>query len=440
MTIPTSAVVAVSEEIAAVDERNADNPAAGAMPKAGARYVAALLIATGGVFIAFIAPLAISLAVRLEQIAPGQAELLGYVTGVGSLAAMLTAPVVGILSDRTRSRLGRRRPWMLGAMVLGVISLLILAGASSFWMLMLGWVVAQMGWASIAALLSVTQADRIPPEQRGKIAGFNGFITMVAPVIGVGIASAFVGSNLLLFLVPGAFGVIGVIVYVLLVGGDDSRALNLTKATVKSVFKNYLYKPSDHPSFSWNWLGRSIFTLGTTFATTFGLFFFANRMGASVEAVAPLAALLSLVGVLTAAIGAIVGGVLSDRLRKRRLFVFLAALIFSAGALVMAFGTDLPVLIAGSAMTQLGLGMFSAVDQAIMLDVLPDRERDAGRFVGINNFSITLPAGAAPLLAAPILLIGATGDAKNYTLLLVIAAASTIIGGLIVLLKVKGSN
>ena len=44
---------------------------------------------------------------------------------------MLTAPFMGIWSDRTRTRLGRRRPFMIGGMIVGVVSLVVMALAPS---------------------------------------------------------------------------------------------------------------------------------------------------------------------------------------------------------------------------------------------------------------------------------------------------------------------
>src|SRR4051812_42040041 len=78
--------------------------AADDLPKVGSRYIWFMVLAQFGVFVAFITPIAISLAVRVGELAPGREEYLGYVTGAGALAVMLTAPLFGTLSDRTRTR------------------------------------------------------------------------------------------------------------------------------------------------------------------------------------------------------------------------------------------------------------------------------------------------------------------------------------------------
>ena len=77
------------------------------LPPVNARYIWFMVLAQFGVFMAFITPIAISLAVRLGELAPANQEYLGYITGAGALWVMLTAPFMGIWSDRTRTRIGR---------------------------------------------------------------------------------------------------------------------------------------------------------------------------------------------------------------------------------------------------------------------------------------------------------------------------------------------
>ena len=182
---------------------------------------------------------------------------------------------------------------------------------------------------------------------------------------------------------------------------------------------------------------------GVTFATTFTTLFFASRLseGGQVADIGTLIVILSLFGVLATAGGAILGGFLSDKLKRRRIFVLLAGLSFTAGAIVMAFGgSNAVVLVVGSIVTSIGLGVFSAVDQAIVLDVLPERDTEAGRFMGINGYSTTLAQAIAPIAAAPLLLLGMTGADKNYGLLFLIAAACTLVGGTLVMVFVRGSK
>jgi MFS family permease len=101
--------------------------------------------------------------------------------------------------------------------------------------------------------------------------------------------------------------------------------------------------------------------------------------------------------------------------------------------LVQAFGDNLAILVTGSLVSSVGLGLFAAVDQALLLDVLPERETDAGRFMGIVGFATSIPQGLAPLAASGLLLVGVSGSDRNYVLVLSIAAVSVVAAGSIVL-------
>lgn len=431
---PVLTPVPGDSSLAAAATGVADSAQSGAeLPRVSGRYIWFMVLAQFGVFMAFITPMAISLTIRVNTLAPGHPEYLGFITGAGALFVMLTSPFMGIWSDRTRTRIGRRRPFMIGGMIVGVISLLVMATAPNVLVVGFGWILAQWGWGTTLSNLQISTADRLPEAQRGKVAGLTSFATQIAPVFGVVLAQFFTGDPLLLFLVPGSVGVLFVVLFVTLVHEDDSRGLPKEPLTVGQLLAKYLYNPRKYPDFSWNWLGRFFFYTGITLNTTYTAYFFADRLGIAVEAVAGIIASLSLGGILAVTLGAIGGGFLSDRLKRRRLFVLLGGLIMAAGMLLQAFASDLVMLVAGSLLSSIGLGLFAAVDQALLLDVLPERETDAGRFMGITGFATSIPQSLAPLAASGILLIGVTGTDRNYTLLFIVAAVAVILAGSAVL-------
>lgn len=397
------------------------------------KWIWLMVVAQFGVFVAFITPLAISLSIRLQAVAPGHAEYLGYITGAGAGVVVLTGPFLGMMSDRTRTRFGRRRPFMIGGMILGMVSLFVMATAPSALLLGLGWVLAQLGWGQTLSALQIRTADRLPEQQRGRVAGLTGFATQIAPVLGVSIAGAFAGDALLLFFVPGILGAVLVLFFVVFLPEPDSRRMVLPDLRVATVLRKLVFNPRRYPDFAWNWLGRFFFYFGLSLNTTFTAFFFAQRLGITVTAVAGVIAVLSLGGIVTTVVGALGGGFLSDKLKRRRVFVLLSGILFAAGAVTMALSPSLPLLVTGSLISGVGIGMFSAVDQALLLDVLPERDTDAGRFMGITGFATSVPQAVAPLIAPLFLVIGAAGGEKNYTLLYLLAGVFTVTGGLLAL-------
>ncbi|MBS1908230.1 MAG: MFS transporter [Actinobacteria bacterium] len=394
-----------------------------------------MVLAQFGVFVAFITPLAISLSVSLSYLAPQHEEYLGYITGSGSVVVMIITPIIGILSDRTRTRLGRRRPWIIGGMLVGIGSLFVMGTAPTVLLLGAGWILAQIGWGTALANITTSMADTLPEQQRGKVAGLVGFATQVAPVAGVVIAGSFVADPLLMFLIPGVAGVVFTTLFILFSREQDSRKMVFAEAlTFTRALKKYIFNPLKHADYSLMWAGRFLFYFGLTLNTTFSAFFFASRLGVGVSEVAGVLATLSFIGIGATTLGAIGGGFLSDKLRRRRIFVLAASLIFAAGVFMQALASDLPLLFAGSLVASVGIGAFSAIDQALLLDVLPDRDTDAGRFMGIAGFATSIPQAVAPFIAPAILVIGATtAGGKNYSLLFWIAGFITLLGGLVVM-------
>jgi MFS family permease len=401
------------------------------------------VLANFGGFMALVAPLGYSLSVQLDRVAPGDRGFLGYITGLGALLVVVLGPIVGMLSDRTRSALGRRRPWIATLWLIGLVGLALCALAPNRVVLLLGWLVVQFGIGLSLLIITASLADRVPNEQQGSIGALMGIFQMIASVAGTGVAAGFAAipgqlGSLLLFLVPGILGTIMVFLFIFLIKEDDSRSLEVNgSVSLKSIVTSYGYNIAKFADFSWNWLGRFFFLFGTTLATTFTTFVFASRMGMAADQIGGIVAIAGLVGVVATAGGAALGGFLSDKIKRRRIFVLISGIIFAVGALLMAFASDMTSLLIGMFVMQLGLGVFSAVDQAIYLSVLPEKETQGGKFVAINQFSTSIPQTIAPILAPSLLLIAGTPEAGNYTLLYIIAAVFALAGGNVIMMTVK---
>ena len=429
--IPVVPAADTGQGVAALIDTSDD---ASDLPRVKAGWITALVAAVFGAYIAYVTPIAISLALRVDALAPANAEYLGIVLTVGALAALVCGPIVGQLSDRTRTRLGRRRPWIIAGTIVGIIGLAIMGFAPSILMLGLGWVVAQVGWSQVLNNMTTLMADKLPESQRGKVSGLTGTMTGLAPVFGAVIGSAVSADPALLMLVPAAIGVVLLIPLLLLANEADSRGLSgEAPLSAGTMLANFVFNPKRYPDFGWNWLGRAVFFFGLTLSTTYTAFFFSDRLSVPVQEISGVVAAVGGIGILGTALGALLSGGLSDRLQRRKPFILFAGIMFALGCVVMILAGSLPVLIVGAFLTNLGIGVFAAVDQALMLDVLPAKKTDAGRFINIFQYATTLPQALAPVTASAVLLIGATGEARNYVALYIAAGALTIIGGILIL-------
>ncbi|WP_447648117.1 MFS transporter [Microbacterium forte] len=395
-----------------------------------------LVAATFGAGMAMIVPMAYSLAVRLDQLAPGRTEALGIVLAVGSAATLVLAPLTGILSDRLRSRWGRRRPFTVIGLLIGAVSVPVMAFAPTLGVLTIGWTLSTIGWGTAAASIGNWQADRLPPRQRGRVSGLTGVTMQVAPVVGIILVGFFRDQVLLVFALPAVVGVVLVVAFLSVVHDPDSRGMEFEgRLTLTGLLRSYGFNPRKAPDFAWNWLGRFIFFSGLTLTTSFTVFFVAQRLELRVPDVAGVLAIVSASSIVTATIGSLGGGWLSDRVGRRKPFIFAGAAVFAAGCAVSAFAHDLPTLMIGTLLNSLGIATFSAVAQALLLDVLPDREREAGRYMAIALFAQKIPGVFAPVLGGAVLAIGA--GAENFTALYLLAAALASAGGLVITLSVR---
>ncbi|MBT2486550.1 MULTISPECIES: MFS transporter [unclassified Microbacterium] len=395
-----------------------------------------LIAATFGAGMAMIVPMAYSLAVRLDQLAPGRTDALGLVLAVGSAATLVLAPLTGILSDRLRSRWGRRRPFTVLGLLIGGASVPVMAFAPDLTALTVGWSLSTIGWGTTAASLGNWQADRLPPRQRGRVSGLTGVTMQVAPVVGIILVGLFRDDVLVVFALPAVIGAVLVVVFLVVVPDRDSRGMVFERRlTLGGLVRSYGFNPRTAPDFAWNWLGRFIFFSGLTLTTSFPVFFVAQRLELRVPDVAEVLAIVSASSIVTAMLGSLGGGWLSDRVGRRKPFILAGAALFAAGCSVSAFAHDLPTLMVGTLLNSLGIATFSAVGQALLLDVLPDREREAGRYTAIALFAQKIPGVFAPVLGGAVLAIGA--GAENFIALYLLAAALAFAGGLLITLSVR---
>ncbi len=105
-------------------------------------------------------------------------------TVVGVLAAVITNPIAGALSDRTTSRLGRRRPWFLVGSMLSAVTLALMANSTSFVALVVWWAIFHIAANAVLAGLSAVVPDQVPVRQRATVSAFVSLSLPLGAVIG----------------------------------------------------------------------------------------------------------------------------------------------------------------------------------------------------------------------------------------------------------------
>ena len=99
----------------------------------------------------------------------GKASVVAVLSTSAMIVAAIANIVFGALSDLTRSRFGRRSPWIIGGSVLAAAAMMFVSWALTVPLLIVGWCVYQCFLNAIVAPLIAVITDRTAPKFRGTI-------------------------------------------------------------------------------------------------------------------------------------------------------------------------------------------------------------------------------------------------------------------------------
>ncbi|MFG2562864.1 MFS transporter [Streptomyces sp. NPDC048496] len=341
----------------------------------------------------------------------------------GAITAMCANVAFGLLSDRTRSRFGRRNPWILTGSVGTTLAIFGLSFTQSFPVLLTLWILLQISLNAVVAPLGAILPDRVPPVVLGKASSWIG----VGQLLGSSL-SAIVAGTLITVPAQGMRWVAGLVVLggllVFFAAPDrPSTALPVEPFSARKLVRTLL--PRD-PDFLWALIGRLLTLLGLSLVMVYQLYVLTDHLGLSSARAGSVIAIAGVATALTAGVAIAVCGPLSDRLRRRKVFVLLSAGTAAVSVLPLAFSPSLWAFFTFAVVGALGYGSFVAVDQVVMAEVLPDQEHRA-KDLGILNIANTLPQVLAPVIAAAVVpLLGYPG-------LFLLAAAIATAGGLCII-------
>jgi MFS family permease len=389
-------------------------------------WVLWLVLASIGLWSGFFGPIQVLLAQQSEAVSPDHKEaVLSLVTGTGALVSTVLNPLWGAFSDRTTLRMGRRLPWVLGGAAGGAVAMLLLAGAHSVWSLVAAWALAQASLNAMLAAITATVPDQVPTQERGVIGGLLAIAQTAGVIAGSGIAAA-TGSIAAGYLTLAVVLVLTTVPYAL-----DSRDIPLARE-LRTPFhwgrflRGFWVSPREHPDFAWAWLTRFLMNLGNAILVLYLLFYLKDAVDLSdqqaEDAVFTLTAVYGVVTVVTA----LVGGWWSDRLGRRKVFVIWSGLIAAAALMMFAFVHTMPAAYVGAVVLGIGFGAYTAVDFAMITEVLPEAA-DRAKDLGVINIANALPQVLAPVLAAGVLALD-----LGYVGLYVLAAGVSVLGSVLV--------
>ncbi|WIB77595.1 MFS transporter [Curtobacterium sp. MCPF17_002] len=400
--------------------------------KVGIGYQTALFLGQFGLFVALMAPVMVSMQLKASQLNPeNPAALIGAVLPVGALGALFANPLVGALSDRTRTRWGRRRPWMVSGVVLFLVALVWIAFAPDQLQLTFAWLLAQVAANATLATLTASFADNVPQFQRGRSSSIIALAQNIAILAGTYLSVFFVTNLPVLFIAPGVLAVALILVYCF-VARDDLPTYRLKKFTWVNLVSSFWTNPIKNPDFGFAWWSRFLIIFATFMFTTYRLLYMQDHLGITNAQDATAAVAFGvLLYTIVLMVAAAVSGWLSDRFRRRKVFVGGSTALFAVGLVVLAHADSVGTFYVAEVIMGIAYGIYSAVDTALVVDVLPNADRP-GKDLGVINIANALPQSLAPAAALWLLQVGSP-DAQNYTLMLWGAGAAAVLGALAVI-------
>ncbi|GLY19492.1 MFS transporter [Kineosporia sp. NBRC 101677] len=384
-------------------------------------WVGGLFLASIGLWSGFFGPIQVLLAQQAEVLAPEHKEsALSLVTGVGAAVSTVLNPFWGALSDRTTLRLGRRLPWVLGGAAAGAVSMVLLAQADSVGQMVLAWALAQAGLNAMLAAITATVPDQVPVHERGTVGGALAVAQTLGVVAGSGIAAA-TGSIAAGYLTLAAVLLITTVPYAL-----NSRDVPQSRPPASLNWSAFWVSPREHPDFAWAWLTRFLMNLGNALLILYLLFYLEDAVGlAEDEAEGAVFALTAVYGACTV-VTAFAGGYWSDKVGRRKVFVIWSGLVTAAALLLFALVPTLAAAWVGAVLLGIGFGAYTAVDFALITQVLPAAD-DRAKDLGVINIAAALPQVLAPALAAAVLALE-----LGYAGVFGLAAAISVLGSVLV--------
>jgi MFS family permease len=347
----------------------------------------------------------------------------GLVSGLTGIAALVTLPLFGALCDRTRSRFGRRRVWMAGGTAVFVVGLLLTGVQQTWWAVGLAWLVATLGINMATAGLTAAIADEVPDEQRGAISAAIYGPQAVGILVGVGVLTALNNNGVwgYLFL---AVALVACATPFLRYYRDVATTGQTLPLSLRSIAEGMWIDPRANPDFAWAFGGRLLVNLGNAFGTTYLLYFLQDDL----KLHDPDAGLLqlTLVYLVFTLVATVLGGWLSDRTGRRRVFVATAATLQAIASFQLTFFPSFGMAMVAAGFLGAGYGAYMSVDQALVTAVLPDAQTRA-KDLGIMNVGSVGPQALAPLGASVII-----GTLGGYPVLFGTAGVTTVLGALMV--------
>jgi MFS family permease len=424
---------ATSAEESELEAAAAQQTPPGGWANPGGGFLFLLGFATIGANMAILVAAILTLSLKASAIdAQHQTTVLSIVVGVSGLFALVGYPVFGRLSDRTTSRLGRRRPFLfLGAALIAVGAVLTLLGTTTL-ALTIAHVITTLGGTATIVAASSTIPDQFAPNRRGPAAALVGLGAPVGALLGLFIAQLVAPNLAAMILLPAGLAVVSICLFGIFLRDHRLDVNDRPRFALRDFFSTFWVNPITQRNFAWAWWSRLLIFFGVAAVNAYQAFYLIIVQHVAPAQVASKIFLATLVLTGISLVFAPIAAKISDRVGRRKPFVIAAAAIFAVGLGIVATANTYGQFLVAIAVIGLGQGIYFAVDLALVTQVLPD-QANAAKDLGIMNLANNLPSSIVPAVAPALLAIGASATSpQNFSALFLAGAIAGLIGAVLI--------
>lgn len=193
---------------------------------------------------------AVLLPQRFTELNIGMPEvILGTMNSVGCVFALFSNVIFGALSDITRSRFGKRTPWIVAGGLITAAGYVLAFSSAQLVGIVAGWCIVQVGVNMMIAPAVAVLSDRIPENVRGTFSAFYGGAQIVGSSAGTFLGSKFIENMGTGFAIGAALFAVTGIVTVLIWPRERSSAASVAsvessdataKLDVKQLLRSFI--------------------------------------------------------------------------------------------------------------------------------------------------------------------------------------------------------
>lgn len=386
----------------------------------GLLLVGLVLFGTYGGLFGILLPLQVAIIDEAAKV-----ENFAFVSTLSFVFTLFAQPLIGAISDRTRSRLGRRAPWMIAGALVGGLGLLAMGSLTSILMVALFWVVIQVALNAVQGPYSAIIPDRFQRSKRGGASAMVGIGTQIGGTLGVMVAGLFAENLGLGYGVFGVAVIVVTVVFVLIDRDWSSKLAAVEPWSWKRFFGGFWINPKAHPDFAWAFAARFLLMLGYMVVVVMSFYILTDYIGMSLGEATEATVMLTVVSFLPTLLAIALSGWWSDKIGRRKVFIYAGSIVMVAGLVVPLFMPDMTGMIIMNIVNGIGFGLYMAVDAALMTEVLPGGGTNAAKDLGILNIATNVPQAMSGAIAGIIIL-----QLGGYAMLFVFSIVFTILAAL----------